>query len=506
MIRSERRIAQLTWLLIAVGTLRLLLLILHDPMYGYANNYDFVRVSSWFDLWPDPEEAPADFNPLAQHPSAPISSYRVDPSITTEIKLFTSDLMFVWAALQLGGVGNRLLGKPADSFDLRVVGLVRALALIAAGAYITVRLRKRSTRAGLASAALFAMVLCDPVFSLLFNTLYSGFSTVLFSYIAGGLAVEWIAYGPPTTISTFLVFGVACLLLALAKVQYAALPLILTALVVSSTALLHRDRLRDSTVLIGLAVAAIGSISGALGQSHALEGGGYAWSMRMAAATDTYFGAALPSMADPQRGVTLLGLPARCASHVGKDWYSPGMQPPPCPEVESVPRWRLLRLVLHDPWMIVRATKVAVPLLQPFIVRYYGQVESGRREQVDLSVRSGVPSLGTWPEALPTTLFALLLATTVAAGFTALAELAWGAGKSIPSHDRLLPALTTVLVLVELYSFVTSWAGAGLIDLGRHSLLGQLAFLCLAVVAPLQLARGATRLTGRAVGKPRSNG
>lgn len=494
---GERGLVRLSWLLLLLGATRLFLLVLHEPMYGYANNYDFIRVSSWFHLWADPVDPPDGFDPLKQHPAAPISTYRIDPSIDGERFYVTSDLIFVWTGLQLGKVLALVTGGDPGHFDLRTLGVVRALALLAAGLFVTRRFLAHSARAGFVSALVFALVLADPVFSLLFNTLYSGFSTVLFSYLAAGQVIEAMAFGAWPSVSRWLLLAASFVLLAFSKVQYAGLPFAFVTLLILTTFSLHRRQSRSGAIWAGLALAVLAAAGGVVLQSRAHGGGGYAWSMRMGAATDTYFGAALPNVSDHGRGLALLGLPPRCAEYIGKDWYSPGMQPPPCPEVESVPRWKLLRLAFDDPWMVVRITRQAVPLLQPLVVRYYGHVEGGDHQQADLRLGNGLASVGEWPEALPAGVFGALLGLTLLGAAVAFVELVWSTFEDGTAPDALLPCFVLVLALVEVYCFTTSWVGAGWVDLARHSIVGQLAFLCLVVAAPWQIVRSVRLWAGR---------
>src|SRR5262245_19711867 len=66
-----------TGLLLALGALRMLVLVLHEPMLGYANNGDFARLSAWFDLWPEG----GGVNPRIAVPAAPHARWHVDESI-----------------------------------------------------------------------------------------------------------------------------------------------------------------------------------------------------------------------------------------------------------------------------------------------------------------------------------------------------------------------------------------------------------------------------------------
>jgi hypothetical protein len=75
--------------LLALAVLRTLLVVAPTPMRGYANNYDFVRVSGWFDLWALAPASEPEFDPRAGHHRAPLRCYRIDPSITTHIRYQT---------------------------------------------------------------------------------------------------------------------------------------------------------------------------------------------------------------------------------------------------------------------------------------------------------------------------------------------------------------------------------------------------------------------------------
>jgi hypothetical protein len=57
---------------LALGVLRLPLVVLHAPMPGYANQYDMLRSSACVGLWPD--VAPAER--VLATPQAPLPDYR----------------------------------------------------------------------------------------------------------------------------------------------------------------------------------------------------------------------------------------------------------------------------------------------------------------------------------------------------------------------------------------------------------------------------------------------
>lgn len=478
-----RRVAVALYVL---AVLRVLLVVVPLPMRGYANNYDFIRIAAWFDLWPVAPHGVTPFDPLAQHPRAPLRCHQVDHAITSEIRYPSTELAFVWLALRANDAWRAISGPAPCELDLRVLGLLRAVVLLAAGAAIVVAFFRRAPVAGVWAAAMLALVLADPALTLLLNTLYSDFSTVLATYVACALVVYAISFAAwSTTVVVALTLVLPCL--AMTKTQYAGLPVLLCGVLALGAA--RRRGVTPVARLLPVALATAGALAGLLLQRHLLAtGGGYLWAMRMGAATDTFFGAVLPLHRDPDRALALIGLPERCRPYVGRTWYDDGMQPPPCPEVGDVSRLAIARLLLDDPALGARLAARALPLLQPLVVRYLGQVEGADRAQADAGWRGGIVSLSTPLERLPGAVFALLVAGSLLAAPLALIDLL---RRDAPP---LLPALVLVCATVEAYAFTTSLVGAGFIGLARHSLPGQLALLVLLVAAPVQIGRELRRL------------
>jgi len=498
--RAAARWRAATFALCVGAALRMLVVVAPTPMYGYANNYDFVRVSAWFDLWPVAPPGEASFDPRAQHPRAPLRCYRIDPGVASDIRYPTTELAFVWLALRVNDAWRTLGGPSACALDLRVLGLLRAALLLAAGVVVTVAFLRRAPRAGFVSALILAGVLADPAVVLLFNTLYSEFSTVLLTYLAVAQIVYvlgFACFGPATGV----LLGATLLALAGTKTQYAGLSLVLASLLALAAVAPRWRRVPGRARAWTVGLALLGAAAGLVAQQRAVAGGGYMWSMRMGAATDAFFGAILPRHRDPARALSLLGLPERCRPYVGKTWYDEGMQPPPCPEVAAVSRLRVVRLVLDDPGLAWRLVRDALPLLRPLIVRYYGQVEGGDLAQADARGRRGVVSVSPLLEALPAWLLGVLIAGTLVAGVVAVADVARPPGASDAPRGALLPVLVASSALVEAYAFASSLIGAGFIDLARHALVGQLAFLVLLPAGAALLAR-AVRPDGSAGTRP----
>ena len=82
------RPAWLLWALIgcfAVGMLRVLPVLLHDPLIALANSYDEVRYSACFDLYPD---RPEEINPTLNSPAAPYAAPLAGFSMQTQRPIF----------------------------------------------------------------------------------------------------------------------------------------------------------------------------------------------------------------------------------------------------------------------------------------------------------------------------------------------------------------------------------------------------------------------------------
>ena len=141
----------------------------------------------------------------------------------------------------------------------------------------------------------------------------------------------------------------------------------------------------------------------------------------------------------------------------------------------------------------MRLAARSLPLLQPLIVRYYGQVEGEDLGQADARWSRGVLSVSTVIEALPVSVYAALVALGLLATAVAVIVLALP-GPSTADGDALLPLLVAVAGAVEAYAFASSLFGAGFIDLGRHALAGQLAFLVLVPAGALLLGRTGRRI------------
>src|SRR4030088_117048 len=89
---SSSRLALLSaTVLLLIGLCRMSQVTFHKPLLGYANNYDFIKISSTLGVWPDEPGVV----PTAGHPSAPLSRYRCHG--IRELRYLSSELIFVYA-------------------------------------------------------------------------------------------------------------------------------------------------------------------------------------------------------------------------------------------------------------------------------------------------------------------------------------------------------------------------------------------------------------------------
>ena len=218
-----RRLALLlASLLLIMGAVRIGWMAGHQPVLGYANQFDMGRTSACFGLWPD-LPAPGRFG---AHREAPIARYvegerRPDECYVSSELLFTGVAIASWKVAAAAGVAS-----PA-AMDLRYVGVVKAIALVLLALIFTLLLRERPAWM-LTHAAVFAVVLADPVVTLWLNTLYTEFAAVFFAY-AAVICLVMIAGDYPGRRGWYLAFGAALLGLGLSRQQHALLPACLLA-------------------------------------------------------------------------------------------------------------------------------------------------------------------------------------------------------------------------------------------------------------------------------------
>src|SRR5699024_3446732 len=153
-------------LLLGIGVFRIFSLVLHDPVLGYANQSDMIRVQSCHYFWP----LDSNIAPGQPTPRAPLKDYKLDTQSdftrrcqpSSEL-IFTAILAFI---IKIMGLEN--------GFSIQILGAIQGLSLsICAIGFSLWFLIKRRLIAALSNALVYAIVLADPANTLYLNTFYT---------------------------------------------------------------------------------------------------------------------------------------------------------------------------------------------------------------------------------------------------------------------------------------------------------------------------------------------
>ena len=469
-----RRLALLlAVLLLVMGTVRIGWMAGHQPVLGYANQFDMGRTSACFGLWPDLPE-PARYQ---AHREAPIAQYvegehRPDECYASSELLFTGIAMATWKLAADAGMAT------PTAMDLRYVGAVKAIALVLLALIFTCLLRDRP-RWMLAHAVVFMVVVADPVVTLWLNTLYTEFAAVFFAY-AAVMCLLMIVGNAPDRGGWYLAFGVALLGLGLSRQQHALLP---ACLLLLAWPAIWQNRQRLALPL-GIAACAVVALQAVVIPRPP--------SIRAANNVNVVLGTLLPAAGNQENALAQLGLPAECAAVIGANWYvrmgeNIGAR---CPDVMTLPRLQVIKLLAAEPMIAVRALMKAAPLSQPALLRYVGIEEN--KLYATLKEQNPVFAFSIAPEVerLPLAVYLGVLLATLLTFAVSLS--AWIATTIRLGSPSLKPVLGGALGGISVYTMLTSVFGDGLVEFQRHTHLGNVSLYVLVVLGAVSLA---TRLS-----------
>ena len=465
-----RRLAfLLAVLLLVAGTARIGWIVGHQPLLGYANQFDMGRTSACLGLWPDLPE-PARY---AAHRSAPITRYvegerRPDECYVSSELLFAGAAIAAWKVAVGAGIAN------AAAMDLRYVGAVKAIALVVLAWMLAFLMRERPAWA-LIHVAVFAIVLADPVVTLWMNTLYTEFAAVFFAYAALVCAAV-IADMAPTRRGWYAGFGIALLGLGVSRQQHALLPLCLLMLVVTA---IWREKRSALPPLFLVACAAVVLQSFVFTRPPSISAANNA---------NVVLGTILPAAHEQTRAVRQLGLPPHCEQMIGATWYvtmGEDLQTA-CPEVLTISRLTVFHLLAAEPMIALRTLMKAAPLTQPALLQYVGSDASKSYGSLHSLPSVFALSIAAAIERLPVPAYVgLLLAAAIGLLVSIAAWLAAVCRRRSPTTDVVL---TAALTGTTSYAILTSVFGDGMVELPRHAHLGAVALYALVVVGLLQMS------------------
>jgi len=203
------------------GCVRILTITLHTPMYGYSNNWDFIRVQSFHGCYPTNGIRGA-------YLDAPVSEYKLTGPIDHNYFYLTSEMLFTSLAINMSVLFNLLVGNPLTDFSLYSLGMLKSGFLIIIGIFLTLLFFRKNAGAGILSAAIFAILIADPMNTLYFNTLYYDSSVFIFNYLSMGLLLYILFFRERNRLLLGIV-SLSLLMLGMSKVQYFLLPICMTA-------------------------------------------------------------------------------------------------------------------------------------------------------------------------------------------------------------------------------------------------------------------------------------
>ncbi len=443
----------------------MLTLVLHQPVIGYANQYDMLRSSACLDFWPGTSAANlADAELAIATPTAPIAVYQ-RRVFDRRNCYWSTDVALASAAIALHRVAN----TASRDVDLRWLGTSKAVVLLAAIFWLNALLW-HYPRAAALHALLAALVLADPHVMLYANTLYTEFGAVLGAYLAIGGAVIWRLLYAQAKLSqqrqalAALMLGLASL--ACARVAHAPLAIILACVVLCFARAAHGGFPRAFALALLLPVV-FGAAVAARNQ-HALEG------VAQANASNTLFFTVLPSAPDAKALARAIGLPAHCGELAFSSWYlrrstELGRD---CPEAYRFSRARLAVVLATHPQTALRLLANAFAQSRGWRMRYVGEVANAQLTRAGFwSVADFAPRLA-YPIYVWLSIFALCFGALAACKNVS-------AQSSAASALRLSLALLTVALTVPL---LISLLGDGYTELPRHAHLTSVALIALLIV------------------------
>lgn len=455
--------------LLCLGSGRMLFLVGHTPVLGYANNYDMIRLQACHQIWPRNAE------PGQLHLKAPLEYYQFQ-SLDLGQCFLSSELLFT--SFTVAYLHWR--GKSTDTaISIRVFGFTRAIFLILiAFAFSVFCAWYRQWLAAFGNALVYALILTDPANTLFLNTFYTEFSSLFFFY-ATLLSLYLYGHYPQKNWPVWLL-AVGFLGLGFSKPQHFLLPflLLITLGLVMGKQIYKKKLLLPVLVVIGI-----------LGyQSWNLFFNPQMQYIRSANTTNMFLGAVLPAASQPANVLRQLNLPADCLTHQGKTWYTINQNKHPCPAVLAISRWQIFYLMMTDPPLLWRLTQAGVNHLRPWALFehpypddrlqfIYGHV-AGQSSQ---HVSHYLFTLSYFLKTLPNIVMLL--------GFFLPALLAIGLWQQrrYCIQSELVVLLSLVITLYTV--FFTALLGDGLIEFSKHTHLFFTSYLAIIVLLGLASIR-----------------
>lgn len=438
--------------LVAFTLVKVLITSFSSPIYGYGNNWDFVRQSSCIGLWqsyPDKDKTTA-------NPKAPVNSLKYDGEKQLRLCVRSADNVFPMLAL--------LIHEKGDHVDFREIAFWKVTSLI----FVLILLLHffKTSKQSLTVGLTFFLVFSDLVNLAYINTLYTEFSVLVAGFCSMLVIVKYCTTkGKPS--NYFFCFSVFCIIwLGFSKQQYMPLALFLGALL--SILLLWRWRGWVSSISVLVVVLAIPLISQEI---NAVKKSDIVRAISHANATDTFLWAVLPEARDQDKALAILGLPASCRAGIGKSWYDGGVQENhPCPSVLNLSRIKLIGLFVLDPSTFAVPVWKTLKLMQPLYHPDLGYLEDTKMAETFEYKFLYFSSLSSVLSRLTPNNFAILSLVCMGLGliFFGLTIIKLAVGKLADSVPSVLLGVGGITIT---YSICSSVFGDGYADVPKHGVM-----------------------------------
>ena len=439
--------------LVVLGLARAALLVAHDPLVGYANQYDMIRTSACLGLFPDIAK-PRRYEATVQ---GPLPAYRLEAP-RADLCYPSTEVAIANTVVFVAQTANWMRG----GMKLQWIGYAK-LAMLAIAALALAWSLHHSPNAALLHGLVVLLVVSDPMVTLWFNTMYTEFSVAWGLYAAIG-AICALALSDRAAYLLTAILALALVSLAFSREQYA---LLAPALTVAAWPWLWQRSSHLAVSAFGVALVA-SIISFALTPRGDL--------VARANRVDAYMGVLVPATGHPTEAISVLGLPQRCENMVGATWYLRHGEnlDEQCPEAYKLESWAFARLAMRQPDTIPRAVARVLPAAQELGMDLGTMADDHRVAMNELPwwLRSPLHAL-QW--RIPVLVYVwMTLAAVLAAPLALLAALAWARPSTGEGSGTSL-LLALLLGGTVLYSLLTTVLGDGLSEAARHFFAGNLA-------------------------------
>jgi hypothetical protein len=449
---------------LALGLLRAVLIVVHEPVLGYGDQGDMHRTTDCVGIEPiAPTVKPGEkARPYPLYHTAGFKSAGCYPS---------SGALIAAPVVLAYGIGSIASDEPEILIPLRAFGVFNLFLFGFLAVTVAMSMRPYPV-ASVVHAMLFFLLIADPVSTLWLNTLHSESAALLGAYGALATTALVVLEGGRSRLHWW-ILGASLVVLGFSREQFSYLPLVLVA--VAAPALLVRSGRKTMILaIVAASVAVVQMLFAPLRPDYVAP----------VNRVNAYLGSIVAASTNPVETLGHLGLPARCAAMAGASWDSRRGEKleTVCPEVTGLSSLAFLRLVPTEPLTLLRAVSRVLPAAESIVPGYLGVAAEGPIRSVsDLPPRA--MSFVALMSKVPSMVFATIVVTLLVAFPVILWWMVWTV-RNEPQYSSL-PVAFSLFVAIGAYTLATTAFGEGIVGAERHNWLGALSTLAAVGLLPL---------------------